>query len=204
MTDNFSQAIQDIQRGKPIIIVDDPDRENEGDIVIAVDRATRENLLFAMNHAKGLMCIASDGAILDRLEIGPMVSTSTCKLGTPFTVSIDASSGITTGMSVEDRLQTLSLFCSNQSVPADFARPGHLFPLRANANLLNGRRGHTEASVAIMKLAKVFPAAVIVEIMNERGQMVRGAEMTEYLKKYNLTCVSVDDIAKEYSRVYGT
>jgi len=191
-------AIKNVIDGKPIIIVDDYDRENEGDIVISIDKVNIENIVFAMTKARGLMCISSKGSILDRLQIPMMCKNSTCKLGTPFTVSIDAANGITTGMSVHDRLKTIEVFRNINSKPEDLSRPGHLFPLRAKDGLLKERRGHTEASVSLMELCGLSPAAIIVEIINENGEMVRGKEMLEYAKLYNLALISVQDIYNEF------
>ena len=137
--------LEDIKNGKPIVIVDDTDREDEGDIMLAAAKANIDNLVFCMNHARGLMCIPCCGTILDRLKIPPMVIDSTCKMQTPFTISVDAMEGITTGMSVYDRLKTISVILDKKSVSTDLARPGHLFPLRPRENLLKERRGHTEA-----------------------------------------------------------
>lgn len=196
----IDKILNDIKNGKPIIVVDDYDRENEGDIVLSAEHANVDNLIFCMNNAKGLMCLPSVGSLLDRLEIPMMVTNSTCKLGTPFTVSIDAAFGITTGMSVYDRLKTIGIMLDEKSVPTDLARPGHLFPLRARNNLLLDRRGHTEASIELMKMSKIKPVSVIVEIMNNNGTMTRGQDMIEYAKMHNLNIISVEEI---YNAVYN-
>ena len=193
-------VLNDIRNGKPIVIVDDKDREDEGDIMLAAEKANVDNLVFCMNNARGLMCIPCCGTILDRLDIPPMVVDSTCKMQTPFTVSIDAMEGISTGMSVYDRLKTISVILNERSLPSDLARPGHLFPLRPRKNLLKDRRGHTESSIELTRLAGLKPIAIIVEIMNDDGTMTRGIKMQEYIRKHELNSISVEEI---YDAVYN-
>ena len=190
----LQQAIQDIQKGKPVIVVDDYDREFEGDIVLSAEKVTEENLVFCMKHAKGLMCLPMLQATCDRLEIPMMPSNKNDKYGTPFTVSIDAVEGATTGMSVHDRLKTISVVVDDNSKPSELAQPGHLFPLRAQPGLLGDRRGHTEASIELMKASNIKPIAIIVEIMNEDGTMTKGVQLEKYAKIYNLTIISVEEI----------
>ena len=190
----LQQAIQDIQKGKPVIVVDDYDREFEGDIVLSAEKVTEENLVFCMKHAKGLMCLPMLQATCDRLEIPMMPSNKKDKYGTPFTVSIDAVEGATTGMSVHDRLKTISVVVDDNSKPSELAQPGHLFPLRAQPGLLGDRRGHTEASIELMKASNLKPLAIIVEIMNEDGTMTKGIQLEKYARIYNLTIISVEEI----------
>lgn len=192
--------IHQIFNGVPIIVVDDLDRENEGDIVIAAEKATTNNLAFMMREARGLMCIPCSGLILDRLQIPMMVETSTDKLGTPFTVSVDAAEGISTGMSVDDRLKTISVILNPESVPEQVARPGHLFPLRARDGLLKDRRGHTESSIELMRLAKCKEVAIIAEIIGDDGQMIKGDGLKRYAATHRLKIVSVNEI---YKAIYG-
>lgn len=186
--------LEDIRRGKPIILVDEYDRENEGDIVIAAEMCNVKNLVFTMNHARGLMCLPIAGAILDRLEIPPMVTNNTDKNETPFTVSIDARDGITTGMSVYDRLKTISVLLSPESLPEELTRPGHLFPLRARDNLLKERRGHTEGSVQLVKLAGLSPVAMICEIMNNDGTMTKGGDLEAFAAEHGLRVISIEEV----------
>jgi len=196
----FDQVLEDIRNGKPVVVVDDYDREFEGDLVIAAEKATAENLIFAMRHAKGLMCLPCLQERIDRLDIPMMRTNKQDKFGTPFTVSIDAIEGTTAGMSVYDRLKTIEVFLNEDSKPNQLAQPGHLFPLRALPGLLNDRRGHTEASVELMIASDLKPVAVIIEIMNEDGTMVKGADLERYAKIYNLTMISVEEI---YDAVYN-
>jgi 3,4-dihydroxy 2-butanone 4-phosphate synthase / GTP cyclohydrolase II len=189
----MADIIQDIQSGIPIIVVDDYDRENEGDLVLAASEATRDNLVFMMNHARGLMCCPCAPEILDRLDIPLMVTNSTDPLETPFTVSVDA---ITTGtgMSVIDRLKTIAVLLSPTSKSSDLKRPGHLFPLRAREALLQERRGHTECSLELMRLAEVPEISVISEIMNDDGTMTSGERLEQFASVHRLKIISVQEV----------
>ena len=198
---NVKQAVEDIRNGKPIVMVDDYDREFEGDIVLAAEKATEENLLFAMRHARGLMCLPCNQEKLDQFEIPMMNCNSMDKYGTPFATSIDAVEGATTGMSVGDRLATINTFCSDESKPSSLAQPGHLFPLRARPGLLSERRGHTEGCVEILRLAGMKEVGVIIEIMDEYGKMIKGDTLRQFAKIYNLTFVSIEELHDEvYSK----
>jgi 3,4-dihydroxy 2-butanone 4-phosphate synthase len=198
---NVKQAVEDIRNGKPIVMVDDYDREFEGDIVFAAEKATEENLLFAMRHARGLMCLPCNQEKLDQFEIPMMNCNSMDKYGTPFATSIDAVEGATTGMSVGDRLATINTFCSDESKPSSLAQPGHLFPLRARPGLLSERRGHTEGCVEILRLAGMKEVGVIIEIMDEYGKMIKGDSLRQFAKIYNLTFVSIEELHDEvYSK----
>ena len=186
--------LDDIRNGKPIILVDEYDRENEGDIVVAAEKCNTENLVFTMNNARGLMCLPCEGKILDSLKIPRMVQSNTDPNETPFTVSIDGLDGVTTGMSVHDRLKTISILINPDSKPEDLARPGHLFPLRPRDNLLKDRRGHTEGSIQLMKLAGMKPVAVIVEIMNNDGTMSKGGDLDKFAHTYGLSIISIEEV----------
>jgi len=197
---NVKQAVEDLCNGKPIVMVDDYDREFEGDIVLAAEKATEENLLFAMRHARGLMCLPCNQDKLDQFKI-PMMHTNGCdQFGTPFATSIDAVVGATTGMSVGDRLATIKTFVSDSSQPESLAQPGHLFPLRARPGLLTERRGHTEGCVEILKLAGLKQVGVIIEIMDEYGKMIKGEALKQFAEIYNLTFVSIEEL---YDEVYN-
>jgi len=196
----FTKIINDIKNGKPIIVVDDYDREFEGDIVLSAEMANISNLVFAMRHAKGLMCLPCLQDRCDRLDIPMMRTNNQDKFGTPFTVSIDAVEGATTGMSVNDRLKTISIFLNENSKPNELAQPGHMFPLRARPGLLKERRGHTEASVELMIASDLKPVAVIIEIMNDDGTMTKGVQLENFAKIYDLTIISVEEI---YESIYN-
>jgi 3,4-dihydroxy 2-butanone 4-phosphate synthase len=200
VVDKLNQIKKDIMAGKPVVVVDDYDRENEADIILSAEKVTEYNMVFAMRHAKGLMCLPCTGDYLDNLEIPMQASNDLDKLATPFSTSIDAAEGITTGMSVFDRLKTIEIFRNKNSSPGDLAYPGHLFPLRAKKGLLKDRRGHTEASVELMKYSNLSPVAVIIECMNDDGTMMRGETIDKFCKIYGLNVISVAEI---YDGIYN-
>lgn len=200
MNQNIEKALLDIKNGKPIIIIDDSDREDEGDLVLAAEMADQYNLAFCMNHGGGLMCLPCTKDRLDRMGIPMMPSNDLDPLQTPFAVSIDATEGTTTGMSVFDRLKTISVLLDENSQKNQFHYPGHLFPLRARDGLLKERRGHTESSVEIVKLAGFKPVAMIIEMMNDDGTMTKGQQIHDFAKVYNITIVTIDEI---YDAVYN-
>ena len=196
---NLRHAIEDIYSGFPIIIVDDFDRENEGDLMIAGIRATVQNIAFMCRYGRGIMCLPMSGEILDRLEIPMMVPVkdSTDPLNTPFTVSVDSLQGISTGVSAADRVKTIDVVCDPSSEPNELARPGHLFPLRARDNLLEDRQGHTEASVALTRMLNYTEVAVISEIMNEDGTMARLPELQVLAAEHQLHIISIEEVIEE-------
>jgi 3,4-dihydroxy 2-butanone 4-phosphate synthase/GTP cyclohydrolase II len=197
---NIEMILNDIKAGKPIIIVDSYDRENEGDLMLAAEMATTETLAFMARWGRGIMCVPCLGERLNRLSIPMMQSNNLDKFSTPFANSIDASQGISTGVSVNDRLVTLQKFVSDTSVPTDFAQPGHLFPLRARKGLLKERQGHTESSVELCLLAKVKPVAIIIEVMNDDGSMAQLPQLSQLAKQFELNMISIDEIIEH---VYG-
>ena len=196
----IKKILEDIKNGKPIILVDDYDREFEGDLVISAEKANEYNLIFSMRHAKGLMCLPCTKERVDRLDIPMMRCNKNDKFETPFTTSIDAIEGTSTGMSVYDRLKTISVFIDEHSKPIQLSQPGHLFPLRAKPGLLNERRGHTEGSIELMRLAGLKEVAVIIEIMNEDGTMTKGTQLEKFSKIYNLSIISIEEV---YDAVYN-
>jgi len=190
----INRVIGDIKKGIPIIVVDDYDRENEGDLVIAGEKATCENLALMKKEAGGLMCVPVAGKILDRLKIPMMVENSTDPHGTPFTVTVDALMGTSTGMCVSDRLKAINVILNESSKPEELSRPGHMFPLRPRNGLLKERKGHTEASIELVKLAGLKEVSIIIEIMNPDGSMAKMPELEALSKKNNLTIISVKEI----------
>ncbi|MFZ5944465.1 MAG: bifunctional 3,4-dihydroxy-2-butanone-4-phosphate synthase/GTP cyclohydrolase II [Bacillota bacterium] len=196
----IEEALEDIQAGKMIIVVDDEDRENEGDLVMAADKATPEAINFMASYGRGLICQPIVGKRLDELEIFPMVKNNTDNMGTAFTVSVDAAE-TTTGISAYERALTIRKLLESTSKPQDFKRPGHIFPLRYCEGGVLKRAGHTEASVDLAKLAGCYPSGVICEIMNDNGTMARVPELMEYAKKYNLKIITIADLIK-YRRKY--
>ncbi|KOT76007.1 3,4-dihydroxy-2-butanone 4-phosphate synthase [Streptomyces rimosus subsp. pseudoverticillatus] len=194
--DPIEQAVADIAAGRPVVVVDDESRENEGDLVVAAERATPEILAFMMSECRGLICAPMDGAELDRLALPQMVEQNTESMRTAFTVSVDASAahGVSTGISAADRATTLRLLASGEAAPADFVRPGHIFPLRARDGGVLERNGHTEAGVDLARLAGLRPAAAIVEIAGEDGTMLRLPELVPFARKHGLSIISIEDL----------
>ncbi|MET9520371.1 bifunctional 3,4-dihydroxy-2-butanone-4-phosphate synthase/GTP cyclohydrolase II [Streptomyces sp. NPDC002994] len=194
--DPVEQAIRDIAAGRPVVVVDDENRENEGDLVIAAEMATPEIVAFMMSECRGLICAPMEGDELERLELPQMVENNTESMSTAFTVSVDASAehGVTTGISAADRAATLRLLASGRSTADDFVRPGHIFPLRAKPGGVLVRNGHTEAAVDLARLAGLRPAGAIVEIAGEDGVMLRLPELIPFARKHGLTIISIEDL----------
>jgi 3,4-dihydroxy 2-butanone 4-phosphate synthase len=183
-----------------VVVVDDQNRENEGDIVVAADAVTPETIAFMMNHARGLVCIAMEGERLDALDIPLMVPNNTESHKTAFTVSVDYLKGTTTGISAADRAATVRALVDDRTKPDEFARPGHIFPLRANPRGVLGRPGHTEAAVDLARLAGRIPAGVICEVANDDGTMSRLSELTLFAERHNLPLVTIEDLVAYLER----
>ncbi|MFJ1901839.1 MULTISPECIES: bifunctional 3,4-dihydroxy-2-butanone-4-phosphate synthase/GTP cyclohydrolase II [unclassified Streptomyces] len=194
--DPVEQAVRDIAAGRPVVVVDDEDRENEGDLVIAAEKATPEIVAFMMSECRGLICAPMENAELERLELPQMVDHNTESMKTAFTVSVDASAahGVTTGISAADRAATLRLLAGGLAGPGDFVRPGHVFPLRARTGGVLVRNGHTEAAVDLARLAGLRPAGAIVEIAGEDGVMLRLPQLVPFARKHGLTIISIEDL----------
>jgi 3,4-dihydroxy 2-butanone 4-phosphate synthase len=190
----IEDAIEAISRGEMVIVVDDEDRENEGDIIAASDCITPQQIAFMMNHARGLICVAMPGERLDALDIPLMVSRNTESLKTAFTVSVDYIPGTTTGISAADRAKTVRALVSEGSRPEDFARPGHIFPLRANPAGVLGRTGHTEAAVDLCRLAGKYPCGTICEVANDDGTMARLPQLEIFAERHGLLVVTIKDL----------
>lgn len=198
MFNTIEEAIEDIRAGKMIILVDDEDRENEGDIIIAAEKCTPEAVNFMATHAKGLICMPMSGERLDELEIPAMVLENTDNHQTAFTVSVDHVT-TTTGISAHERAATIKALIQGESKPADFRKPGHIFPLRYREGGVLRRTGHTEGSIDLAKLAGLYPAAVICEIMSADGTMARVPELLEFAKVHNIKIATIADLI-EYRR----
>ena len=193
----IEKSLRELRSGRMIVIADDEDRENEGDLMIAAEMVTPEVINFMATHARGLICLAMTGERLDQLELGPMVLHNTANLGTAFTVSIDARGrGVTTGISSYDRAQTILAAVDPRTRPEDLARPGHVFPLRSRPDGVLERRGQTEASVDLARLAGLHHAAVICEIMYSDGSMARGSDLARFCSEYGLTMVTVAQLVR--------
>lgn len=193
---SIQEAIEDIRKGKVIIVVDDEGRENEGDFLTAANNATPEVINFMATHGRGLICAALTQERCAELELEMMVSQNTSSHDTAFTVSVDLIKGCTTGISASDRSKTMLALVDPQIKPEDFARPGHIFPLRAKSGGVLRRAGHTEATVDLARIAGFEPAGVLVEIMNEDGSMARLPELLDLAKKFDLKIISIEDLIK--------
>lgn len=200
MFSNILNAINDIKNGKIIMVVDDKDRENEGDLIVAGEFATTENINFMATYAKGLICTPMATEVASKLELPQMVESNTDNHCTAFTVSVDHID-TTTGISAEERALTIRKLCDINSKPLDFRRPGHTFPLVAKDGGVLERRGHTEATIDIVKLAGLYPVGVCCEIMKEDGTMARFDDLLKFSKKHNLTLVSIDELVKYLTSV---
>jgi len=194
---SIGDALAELQAGRMIVIVDDEDRENEGDLVIAAEMITPEVINFMATHARGLICLAITGERADALELGQMASRNTSRGGTAFTVSIDAKGpGVTTGISAYDRSRTILAAIDSSTRPEDLARPGHIFPLRARRDGVLERRGHTEAAVDLARLAGLNPSGVICEIVKDDGDMARLPDLMRFCAKHDLKMISVTELAR--------
>lgn len=192
--DSIDSALAELKAGRALVVVDDENRENEGDVICAAQFATPDNINFMAVNARGLICLALTGDRLDRLELPLMVSKNTDNNQTAFTVSIDAVSGVSTGISAEDRARTIQVAIHPDTKPQGLRRPGHIFPLRAIDGGVLKRAGHTEASVDLARLAGLYPAGVICEIQNPDGSMARLPELIDYAKTHNLKIISIADL----------
>ena len=189
----IEEAIADIKAGKMVVVVDDPDRENEGDLLMAAEKVTPEAVNFMVKEARGLVCMPIIKERLDELEIDMMVAHNTDRKQTAFTVSIDAAD-CTTGISAHERAHTIQRVLDPGAHPSDFTRPGHIFPLIARPNGVLVRAGHTEAAVDLARMAGLYPAGVICEVMNEDGTMARVPDLMEFVKKHNLKIITIADL----------
>ena len=191
--ETVEQALEDLRQGKNILVLDDPDRENEGDLICAAEFATTENVNFMATFAKGLICMPMEGALADKLELTQMVEQNTDNHETAFTVSIDYKT-TTTGISAEERGLTARMTVAEGVEPSDFRRPGHMFPLRAVEGGVLKRTGHTEATVDLCRLAGLRPCGLCCEIMRDDGTMMRTTELKEFAQKHGLTMITLADI----------
>jgi len=192
--ERVQRALEEIRAGKMVILVDDEDRENEGDLVFAAELVTPEHINFMAKQARGLICVAMDDALIDRLELAPMVRDNRASLGTAFTVSIEARHGVSTGISARDRATTIRAAIADDAGPHKIVSPGHVFPLRAKKGGVLVRTGQTEGSVDLARLAGLKPAGVICEIMRDDGEMARLPELEQFAQQHGLLLLSVADI----------
>jgi 3,4-dihydroxy 2-butanone 4-phosphate synthase/GTP cyclohydrolase II len=190
----IEEALSDIKKGKMVILVDDEDRENEGDLTMAAEAVTPEAINFMATHGRGLICLSLTSERVEELQLPMMTMDNTSSFGTAFTISIEAKKGVTTGISAADRATTIKAAINPASGPEDLARPGHVFPLRARPGGVLQRTGQTEGSVDLARLAGLYPAGVICEIMNDDGTMSRVPHLMEFAKKFSLKIITVKDL----------
>ncbi len=191
---SIEEAIEEIRQGRMLLVTDDEDRENEGDLLMAADKATPEAVNFMAKYGRGLICVPMTGERLDELKISMMVSDNTAPLGTAFTVTVDARRGVTTGTSAYDRAVTIRTMVDADSGPEDLTRPGHILPLRAMPGGVLRRAGHTEAAVDLARMAGCFPAGVICEVLDEDGAMARMPHLAELARQHRLKMITIKDL----------
>ncbi|WP_181310787.1 bifunctional 3,4-dihydroxy-2-butanone-4-phosphate synthase/GTP cyclohydrolase II [Nocardioides campestrisoli] len=194
--DSVERAVADIAAGKAVVVVDDEDRENEGDIIFAASKATPELMAFTIRHSSGVICVPMPADMLDRLEIPLMTPHNKDKLRTAYTISVDARDGVSTGISAADRSHTARVLADSATEPWELTRPGHVFPLRYREGGVLVRRGHTEAAVDLARLAGLTPAGVLVEVVNDDGTMKRGPELREFADEHGLAMISIEDLVR--------
>lgn len=192
--DRIEDAVADFKEGKFVIVVDDEDRENEGDLIIAAEKITPEKVNFMLKHARGVLCAPITLSRCKELDLDVQVSDNTSMLGTPFTVTVDKLEGCTTGVSAHDRAETIKALADPNAKPTDFGRPGHINPLYAQDKGVLRRTGHTEATIDLARLAGLYPAGALMEIMSDDGTMARLPELREMADKYDLKLISINDL----------
>jgi 3,4-dihydroxy 2-butanone 4-phosphate synthase / GTP cyclohydrolase II len=190
----IERAIEDIAAGRMVVVVDDEDRENEGDLICAAEKVSPEHIAFMVRHCSGIICVPMEAERLERLNLPLMAPDSSDPMGTAFTISVDAHDGTTTGISAKDRAETVRVLVDPASKPRDLARPGHVFPLRYTEGGVLRRAGHTEASVDLARLAGLYPAGVLCEVVHEDGTVARLPELMEFAQEHGLTIVSIADL----------
>ncbi|MEI9931192.1 MAG: 3,4-dihydroxy-2-butanone-4-phosphate synthase [Rhizomicrobium sp.] len=194
--DSIGDALAAIARGECVVVMDDRNRENEGDLVMAAEFATPASLAFIIRHTTGIVCVGLEGARVDALELPPMVASNSDRHQTAFTVSVDYRHGTTTGVSAADRTKTIRALVDVKATPDDFMRPGHVFPLRARPAGVLERAGHTEAAVDLARLAGCYPAGVICEVTNDDGTMARLPELLVFARKHGLKIITIADLIR--------
>src|SRR5690348_4290840 len=193
---DVESAVADIRAGRMVVVVDDEDRENEGDLTLAAEKVTPEAINFMARYGRGLICLAMTEERLEHLRIGPMTAENTSNYGTAFCESVDAREGVTTGISAYDRARTIAVAIDPASRPSDLARPGHVFPLRARKGGVLVRAGQTEASVDLARLAGLVPAGIICEIMKDDGSMARIPDLIGFCAQHNLKMLTVAELIR--------
>lgn len=195
----LQRALSDLRAGRPVVLMDDFERENEADLVLAAEKITVESMARLIRDCCGIVCLCLADEKIQALALPPMVSQNDSRYGTAFTVSIEAKTGVTTGVSAQDRVTTILTALAPEAQPSDLARPGHVFPLRAAPGGVLARRGHTEGSVDLAQMAGLQPAAVICELMNPDGTMAKGAQIVNYALAHDLVILSIDELVRHRS-----
>lgn len=188
-------ALKQLQNGKGILLTDDEDRENEGDLIFSAQHMSVSDMALMIRECSGIVCLCLTDEKADALDLPYMVKENTSSFQTPFTITIEAAKGVTTGVSATDRITTIKTACNDNAEPADLAKPGHIFPLRAKKNGVLERNGHTEGSIDLMKLAGLKPQAVLCELMNEDGSMAKMDKIIQFAEQHDLIVLSIEDIA---------
>ena len=194
--ENVKQAIEDIKAGKMVVMTDDEDRENEGDMIFSAENLTEKQMALLIREGSGIVCLCLTPEKCDELELPMMVENNTSAYGTGFTISIEAAEGVTTGVSAADRVTTVKAAANPDAKPEDLSHPGHVFPLRAKAGGVLERDGHTEATIDLMKLAGLNPAGVLCEVTLPNGTMARMPDVIEFSKEHDMPVVTIEDIIK--------
>ncbi|MTB66762.1 3,4-dihydroxy-2-butanone-4-phosphate synthase [Providencia sp. wls1943] len=194
-TERVENAIEALRQGKGILVLDDEDRENEGDLVFAAETMTTEQMAMTIRYSSGIVCLCITEERRKQLDIPMMVEKNTSQNQTGFTVTIEAAKGVTTGVSAADRITTIKAAIADNAVPADINRPGHVFPLRAREGGVLTRRGHTEATIDLAVLAGFKPAGVLCELTNDDGTMARAPDVVKFAREHNMTVVTIEDLA---------
>ncbi len=192
--DSIESVIADVSKGKMVVVVDDADRENEGDIIFAAEKATPRNVSFMVRYTSGVVCVPMEGGDLDRLHLPLMTQQNAERMRTAYTISVDAARGVSTGISAADRAHTIRLLANPQTRPDDLVRPGHVFPLRYREGGVLRRAGHTEAGVDLARMAGLHPAAVIAEVVNDNGTMARLPALLKFARQHRLKICSIADL----------
>jgi len=192
--DSIESVIADVSKGKMVVVVDDADRENEGDIIFAAEKATPRNVSFMVRYTSGVVCVPMEGGDLDRLHLPLMTQQNAERMRTAYTISVDAARGVSTGISAADRAHTIRLLANPQTRPDDLVRPGHVFPLRYREGGVLRRAGHTEAGVDLVRMAGLHPAAVIAEVVNDNGTMARLPALLKFARQHRLKICSIADL----------
>ncbi|EPF79927.1 3,4-dihydroxy-2-butanone-4-phosphate synthase [Acinetobacter rudis] len=192
----MQQALQDLRQGKPVVVMDDFDRENEADLIVAAETLNVETMARMIRDGSGIVCLCLTEETADHLELPPMVSDNSSQFRTAFTVTIEAAQGVTTGVSAQDRVTTIQAAVRDGAVASDLNRPGHIFPLRSREGGVLTRRGHTESSVDLARMAGLKPAGVLCELTNPDGSMSAGIQVLSYAQTHQLTVISVEEIVQ--------